>query len=207
MGNGNSLCYLKPLVKTILEQATSYAWELKGLGMMRTYLSEDLKLHVWDSRYKIPNVSLTHEHPWSFESTIVAGCLKQYRLQRYDHFVFGADPYLSSIVQCGPGGRLLTEVEDCHLHRQKLEIYHEGQSYKQDSREIHQSYPEDGTVTLVRRIAYQPNRAARVYWPANEEWVSSEPVMATPEKIRNIADNALRTWFGEGIYERNKSRA
>lgn len=204
MSNDN-LIFVRPLVKLILEQATSFAWELKGLGLMRTYLSDDLKLHVWDKQSQIDNVSMTHEHPWSFESLIVAGCLKQYRLQRYSHWVLGSEPFESSIVQCGPGGRLLTDVDLCHLHRGQLETYHEGQGYKQDSREIHQSLPEDGTVTLVRRISYQPARAARVYWPANEEWVSSEPIMATPEKIRRIADNTLRTWFGEGIYERSKS--
>lgn len=190
----------KLLVKKILEHAKDYEWELKGLGMMRTYLSEDTKIHVWDSRHAVPNVSLTHEHPWSFESTVIAGRLLQYRLTAIpmldnaltDHPVH---PYMRSVVQCGPGGCLLADPTLVHLERHAREVYTEGQSYSQLCDEIHQSYPDDGTVTVVRRINYREPRAAAVYWPHGTDWVSSDPVMATPSKIEDIAQRSLNLWF------------
>jgi len=217
--------FTKADVQRILENASNYDWELKGLGMMRTYLNPEAKLHVWDSRYKVPNVSLTHEHPWSFQSTIMAGELTQHRLVRVedpmkrmseviagavDHIVHATPTsvatetesqiceigtWMRSIVQCGPGGCLLENPEQVYLELLPAEIYREGESYFQKYDEIHQSYPADGTVTIVRRMDYKEPRAAAVYWPAGTEWVSSEPVMATPAKIRDIAQNALSLWF------------
>jgi len=191
---------VKLLAKTILEHATEFQWELKGLGMMRTYLSDDAKLHVWDNRYAVPNVSLTHEHPWSFYSKIIAGEVRQCRLRitkPTDHptYVQQSKPYMRSIVQCGPGGCLQAEPEQVLLRNGGMERYLEGMTYNMKHYEIHQSYPLNGTVTLVRRTDYLEPRAAAVYWPAGEEWVSSDPVMATPAKIRDIADRALETWF------------
>lgn len=190
----------KLLVKNILEHAEHYEWELKGLGIMRTYLSEDAKLHVWDSRYRVPNVSMIHEHPWTFESTIIAGCLHQARFTAtpmLESAVNDVDvnPYMRSIVQCGPGGCLLAEPTLVHLNTRGEEVYGEGERYQQVFDEIHRSFPEDGTVTIVRRVDYKEAQAAAVYWPHGEEWVSSDPVMATPGKIRDIANYALRRWF------------
>lgn len=191
---------VKLLVKMILAHAEAYEWELKGLGMMRTYLSDDAKIHVWDSRYKVPNVSLTHEHPWTFESTVIAGKLRNVRLlaTSMPECVLddaSTNPFMRSIVQCGPGGMLLTDPTLVHLASHSVEDYSEGQTYRQRFDEIHQTYPEDGTVTIVRRVDYKEPRAAAVYWPYGEQWVSAEPVMATPAKIRDIANNALARWF------------
>ena len=190
----------KLLIKKILEHAEHYEWELKGLGMMRTYLSDDTKLHVWDSRYKVPNVSLTHEHPWTFESTVIVGRLVNRRLLATPMLESAADdpstnPYMRSVVQCGPGGYLLEEPTLVHLHSPREEIIKEGESYRQKFDEIHQSYADDGTITIVKRVDYKEPRAAAVYWPYGEQWVSSDPVMATPAKVKDIADNALRVWF------------
>lgn len=102
---------------------------------------------------------------------------------------------MKSVVQCGPGGCLLTPPELVYLEQQPMETYVGGQRYKQNCDEIHQTYPDDGTVTIVTRLDYKEPRAAPVYWPAGTEWVSAEPVMATPAKIRDIAENSLRCWF------------
>lgn len=192
---------MKLVVKKLLENPLAYHWELKGLGMIRTYLDKNNKIHVWDSRYRIPNVSLTHEHPWSFDSYIVAGELHQTRLKLLSTDVKPGQPYMRNTVQCGPGGRLLNEPTLVKLLPGREEIYIEGESYHQHFDEIHQSRPVDGTVTIVTRTSYngeeEPMRAAPVYWPAGEEWVSSEPLMATPVKIKDICDAALARWFNE----------
>jgi hypothetical protein len=105
------------------------------------------------------------------------------------------NPYMRSIVQCGPGGCLLDDPTLVHLHSPSKHVLNEGDSYRQEWDEVHQTYADDGTVTIVRRVDYREPRAAAVYWPYGEQWVSSDPVIATPKKIQNIADNALRTWF------------
>lgn len=190
---------IKPLVKKILERASDYEWELKGLGLIRTYLTEDSKLHVWDNELKVPNVSMIHEHPWSFESLIVAGQLQQVRYKRFETCdkieTMFAHPYLGSTVTCGPGGCLQTNPQPCYLAPQARECYHEGQSYVQTTSEIHYSMPEDGTVTLVKRLDYRLVREANVYWPQGEQWVSSEPRLATKEEINRAVEKSFHRWF------------
>lgn len=182
---------LKFVVKKVLERANCYEWELKGLGLMRTYLTEDTKLHVWDERYRIPKVSRIHEHPWSFRSHVIAGTVKQYRFYQNE----SGSSYFRSIVQCGPGGLLKGNLEKVKLCRQPLEIHCEGKWYQQNMYEVHMSLPSPGTVTLVERLDYLPERAANVYWEEGSNWVSSEPAIATPEQVEDIAQRSLQLWF------------
>lgn len=192
----NDFATIRLLTRKVLENAGAFEWELKGLGLIRTYLSDDLKIHVWDSRFKVPNVSMMHEHPWSFESTIVAGRLEQFRFDRHSvACTCGCEPYNYSLVTCGPGGCLQTNAELTRLRRGPLEVYGPGSKYIQETDEVHHSLPVDGTVTLVRRLFYKPERAAHVYWPDGEEWVSSEPRRAKPYEAIDAAQGAIKQWF------------
>jgi hypothetical protein len=47
----------KALVKNILEKATSYKWSLQGFGMLRLYLSKDVRMHVWHPDFAVKKVS------------------------------------------------------------------------------------------------------------------------------------------------------
>lgn len=64
---------IKPLVKTILQQADHYEWTLQGLGMLRLYLGKERRLHVWSDEHRVEGVSDLHTHPWHLSSQIVAG--------------------------------------------------------------------------------------------------------------------------------------
>lgn len=183
----------KQLVKTILENALAFKWSIQGLGMLRLYLSSEVRLHVWDSRYAVPNVSTLHDHPWSFDSLIVAGWINQYR---YRVDVEG-DEFLFAILQCGPGGCAKTAPTPIRLLKGRCESYEEGQTYHQRHDEIHQSLPEDGTVTIVTRTFREDTEHARVFWSTGTDWVSAEPRPATPEEVARITSDSLARWFTE----------
>jgi hypothetical protein len=182
----------KLLVKAILQKATDYKWSIQGLGMLRLYLSDDLRLHVWDDRYRVKNVSVLHTHPWAFDSVVVAGRIHQYR---YEEVKLGEGlGYWVTTIKCGEGGGVTGEKEPVNLKRGPLETFHEGSAYRQWAHEIHESFPENGTVTLVTRHFQQDKDHARVFWPSGE-WVSAEPRTATRTEIMAIASNALERWF------------
>lgn len=192
------------LVKKILEAPTPQPWSIQGFGMLRLYLSPEIRLHVWDSRFRVPNVSMIHNHPWDFDSYIVAGELRQFRysevgVNRRDVEGFNAsadDAYFRSVIKAGPGGGLRDSPIGVYLLRGDEEVYGKGMSYTQHASEIHQSLPVDGTVTLVtRRFVRKDVDHAQTYWRANSEWVSAEPRPATAEEVRSFTSLALERWF------------
>src|SRR5882672_1685770 len=63
------------MVKQILDNCGDYEWSIQGFGMLRTNISEYLRLHIWDSRCRVDDVSDIHTHPWNFSSTVIAGWL------------------------------------------------------------------------------------------------------------------------------------
>lgn len=126
---------IKLLVKSILENPTPQTrnWSLQGFGFLRSYLSSELRLHVWDSRYRVKNVSGIHTHPWDFDSYIVAGELHQFRykevgINRRDIEEFDAtapDAYFRSVIKAGPGGGLREAPTGVYLMRGDEEGYGE----------------------------------------------------------------------------------
>lgn len=187
----------KLLVKNILEKADQYNWTLQGLGMLRLYLSDEVRLHVWDDRYKVPNVSALHDHPWDFESTIIAGAVNQYRYDIAYPF-YGTEGLLPAwmvTIKCGVGAEVLTGARAVFLHRHSKEMYVEGDKYTQRSEEIHESLPLRGTVTIVERKFCGNRENARVFYMEGSEWVSAEPRPATREEVRRITEHALARWF------------
>jgi hypothetical protein len=186
----------KLLVKKILENPSGYLWSLQGLGMLRLYLSTEVRLHVWDSRFRIADVSTVHNHPWGFESYIVAGRVKQYRFKPVAETHHHVESFLCSVLKCGAGNCERTPPESAFLFRQLEESYGEGHLYHQHADEIHDSAPDDGTVTLVtRHFTKEDVDHARVFWPSGTEWVSAEPRPATPAEVYEITSFALAMWF------------
>lgn len=60
----------------ILENPLIHEWSLQGMGMLRLFLPNNSRLHIWDSRYRAPNVSMIHDHlQWGLTSSILAGSL------------------------------------------------------------------------------------------------------------------------------------
>jgi hypothetical protein len=199
----------KLLVKAILEKATNFEWSIQGFGMLRLYLSSEVRLHVWDDRYKVPNVSTIHDHPWHFHSYVVAGKLENQRFALMQGAAMNVFPLREpeyrvmtmGTIRCGVGGGL---VKACAMGAEEpvvlYAVHREGpytamDSYNQRDKEIHESTPERGTVTIVERIFKTDTEHARVFWPRGEQWVSAEPRKATQEEILDITRYSLERWF------------
>ena len=189
----------KPLVKALLEKAEQYEWSTQGLGMMRLYLAPEIRLHVWTEAQRAESVSELHTHPWDFESTVIAGRVRNHRFIESDgtsQETGGAIPRMKQQIYCGEGGGLVGEPAECFLAEQPTEILEEGDVYTQRADEIHKSRPENGTVTIIERHFVKADRDhALVYWPRGEEWVTAEPRPATEQEVVLAAEHALRAWF------------
>lgn len=173
-------------------------WSLQGFGMLRLYLDArcEYRLHVWDARYAVKDVSAAHDHPWDFESTIIAGELvNQLFIEQPDHLP-GGSPFLEQKLLCGLGGGLCEEKPRAlRLIPHPPDRYNEGDTYFQSAAQIHTSQPVDGTVTIIKRIFHEDTEHARVFWRKGVEWVSAEPRPAYDLEVRNICDRALAMWF------------
>jgi hypothetical protein len=190
------MTYHQVLVKAILEHPGGFDWSLQGFGMLRTYLTPEIRLHVWDSRYKVENVSTLHTHPWHFHSYVVAGYVVNQRFIKGDEWRSPAN-YREQEILCGPGGHETDKSSNVFLWQGVKERYGEGDSYTQKAHEIHESTPEDGTVTIVRREFLEDADHAFVYIPIGEEWVSAEPRKAKKAEVQDICQYALTAWFGD----------
>ncbi len=174
----------------ILERPHNHEWSLQGFGMLRLYISDAVRLHVWDSAFRVPNVSLIHTHPWDFQSEVICGSIRNTRYVEHSYDPIGT-PYCSAIIRCGPGGGVRSETLFTNLTMAQDDWYDEGAIYTQHAEEIHLSRPHDGTVTLVTRTFKGDKDHARVFWPRNEQWVSAEPRRATDDEVTAITQKAL----------------
>ena len=66
---------LRAVVKTMLMYPHAFEWSVQGFGMLRAYFDKDkvYRLNIWDHDLAVPNVSVIHDHPWSFTSWIING--------------------------------------------------------------------------------------------------------------------------------------
>lgn len=186
----------KTLVQHLLEHPQSAEWTLQGFGMLRCYLRPEVRLHVWDSAFRAPDVSDLHTHPWDFRSLVVAGRVRNYRFVESDGTSVeshGAIPRRRQTIRCGEGGGLVGEPVDVFLTEQPTEVFEEGESYVQRAEEIHRSLPEDGTVTIIEREFKDDTEHAFVYFQG--EWVTAEPRPATDAEVQQILSGSLARWF------------
>lgn len=193
----------KSLVKSILEHADAYDWTVQGLGMLRTYIEPELRLHLWNSGLVYDDVSTMHTHPWNFHSLIISGRVRQHRyVKPLDQI--GSPPgvvqWQEQKIKCGVGGCLVDTPRLVKLIEMPEEIYRPGDTYHQSAAEIHTSFPDDGTVTLIEREMLDDTEHAYVYFPVDQEWVSAEPRPATDAEISEAVTCAMANWSrGESI--------
>lgn len=195
--------WVRPLVRSILENWTRHSWSLQGFGMLRTYVSRELRLHVWDRRFAVSGVSTIHDHPWNFESSVVVGRIvnTRYRVHPCTHTDAQVDalrlrsPFVKMRIVCGPGGgadrTMLAQRSRVWLEPVEPETYEAGSTYRQEASEVHHTSYDDGTVTLVDREFLPDAEHAHVFYRAGEEWVSAEPREATPDEVSTIVERAL----------------
>lgn len=177
----------RALVEMILKHPLGFDWSIQGFGMLRLYLRPDLRLHVWDSSFRVKNVSDVHNHPWGFTSTIICGEMLNQR--------FREDPigtaYNMATIRCGENACVMEEPRLVGLQAGPIESYVAGQSYSQTPEQLHRSTPTPGTVTLCQRRFTPNTEFASVAWQG-DRWIDAAPRKATDDEILAFCEAALK---------------
>lgn len=182
----------------VLTKPECYEWSLQGFGMLRAYVSRELRLHIWDDRFRVKNVSDIHDHPWNFESLVLSGELRntRYLVSRHGVGAFGPTHHEGTII-CGPSTDVRTPERSKYDVRLAgtTETFKPGTIYRQKADDVHRSEYERGTVSLVSRgwTGKDPERAL-VYWPIGEIWESAHPRPATRAEVDEICAYAREHW-------------
>jgi hypothetical protein len=92
-------------------------WTVQGFGMIRTYIpgpvyDKQFRLNVWDSRLRVPNVSVMHDHPWDMTSWIISGLMIN---TRYIESGFSGWDYSYMNIKTGEGGGPAGDVKKMRL--------------------------------------------------------------------------------------------
>lgn len=162
-------------------------WTTQGFGFLRLRLDDSTRLHVWDSRLRVPGVSDIHDHAqWHFESVILSGMLINVRLTIDE----AGAPHHAAVIQCGQGGGMSAAAPDVGLVAEDPELYVPGDRYQQRSEEIHRTFASDGTVTLIRQVRCKTD-SARVFWPRGSVWGDAFPRAATQREVEEVGAFAL----------------
>ena len=193
------------LASAILHHANHFEWSLQGMGFIRLHLVGHCRLHVWDRRFRVPGVSMIHDHlQWALNSTVLSGELvnRKYRvIPRYikvwsDSPERRGKPFMCATIKPGAGCYFKTEPAEVFLEPEMFpERVATGHFYRQAPDVIHETDAVDGTVTIIRKEP-TPDDSARVFWPAGTEWGSAEPRRATPDEVAAIVSVALTRWTG-----------
>jgi hypothetical protein len=178
-------------LQLILRNYKSLHWEVQGFGMLRTYItSHEVRLHIWDSRLKVENVSVIHTHPWDFTSVCLSGSIVN--VKYVEEPFGGVITHSGTTILCGKNAHIASPQQGSYpttLRKVSQETYTSGDYYSEEASEIHWSQPADGTVTLVERHVKGDADHAKVYWDYGTEWVSAKPRNATKQEVEMVIKN------------------
>lgn len=168
-------------------------WSMHGIGMLRTYLDpeREYRLNIWHPAIINPGISTMHDHPWPFESQIIAGCLVNRRYVRCTKGSVGAMLRMEGKINCGPAYcGMLPDPEIVTLAARDEERYTRGMSYTQHPDEIHETRADPGTITVIRRGPERPGGLASVFWPVGQPWGDASRAF-DPDLAREVISVAL----------------
>jgi hypothetical protein len=195
---------MRALVKAILQRAEHYSWEVPGNGRLTLVLEPNVAvINVFHSKYRQPGTTAIHSHTVDFRSDIVGGVMRQYRYLRAtaDAGVFGSAPRRYWEQELTLDGKLSREPMECYLTESAIETYAAGEFYEIIADEIHQSVPEDGTVTLITRQHKTKPSSVSTFWPWAPLTAGARPSdkiipkEAGDEVVRDVISVALERWF------------
>lgn len=156
--------------------------------MLRLHVSDEVRINLWHSRYRVEDVSMIHTHPWDFKSWVVCGELANIKYEQTE--AAGFKDYSWATIKPGPAGGMMETAADIIRLRPVIELVDAGKSYSQRHSEIHQSHPKDGTVTINCRQRVGED-VASVFWEKGREWVSARPRPATGVEVADILEWCL----------------
>lgn len=178
--------FVAALVEHVLAHASDYVWTVQGFGMMRTYLDEGkrFRLNVYHSALRVENVSDVHNHPWHFQSLIVAGELRNIPYFEDDPFSGQSVGHNCVRIKTGEGGGPVGKMDRVWLTARKARTYLPGQTYYQAAPDLHRVEYIDGTVTINDRVKLcaEDMQEALVCW-RDGNWVNAEPRPAHSAEI------------------------
>ena len=177
----------KALVLTILRHAEDFPWRMQDIGLMGLRLDErrEYRLHVWDPS-DCGDDSPIHDHPYDFDSTIIAGELTN---ARYEEDPAG-DEYVR--FRYSPGAEAERRSDTAKLSSTAITLT-EGSQYRQLAHELHASWQRPGTVTAIQCVWVEaPELTVCVRDEAS--WRSGQGRSATREEIKSFTAKALE-WF------------
>lgn len=185
------LIYLE-LIRKILIDPRLYDWSYQGLGMLRLYLGDVARIHIWDQRLAIPDVSTIHTHSWSLKSIIISGEITNQRFNavQYKDDLPDAHQYYRQRLVCGFNSEKLGDPVPVKLISRALEVYWPGQTYSQDADEIHNTFATPGTITIMERKFDGPNEEADVFFREDKSFVSAKPRPATRDEVAQFTSVA-----------------
>ncbi len=187
--DGQSLTALRQGAFILLKNYKHLAWSIQGLGMLRFYINDTTRLHIWDADYVTDGVSPMHTHPWDYESICLSGYFTNIIfMESMEH----GHPFKKQSIFCGEGGGLEGDPEDVLIQQVSNVTYRVGGTYEQKSTEVHEAHPSDGCVTMIQRKFHDDVDHAAVYFQG--EWGSAEPRPATNLEVEAICEKALEGW-------------
>lgn len=162
-------------------------WSYQGFGMLRCYLDSDKRwrLNYWIPSIAVSNVSVIHDHPWSFTSHILRGQITNIRYEIV-RLTPGSRRFAYHEIVTGEGGGPKENPKECQLIEIGRKVYVPGTHYSQLLDEIHETSALEGTITLNDRSRPTQTHTARVFWPYGTSWVDAEPRVATAEELAMI---------------------
>jgi hypothetical protein len=184
---GENMTPLQAAIYTILLNPKAYKWDYQGFGFIRCYLhdNDEWRLHIWDNKKAIPQISDIHTHPWDFKSTIIFGTLYNYI---YKEVKSTGDKFTKQLMQPGKNARLLSDKIEVNL-LSKIIQYNVLDTYSQKKEIIHKTNAISGTVTLIRRFDRSRQDRTFVYYKT-AEWIAGTPRIATESEIDHFTHMA-----------------
>jgi hypothetical protein len=177
---------------------------IQGLGMLRYRLNSNLRLHIWHSDIKTPDIenSAKHTHAWDFNSYIFAGQLENTIYEKamtgkwYDH-----PRYWEQQIECGADGCTMGDPTEVALYDASSGIFRAGDQYFEFGDQIHQTVWQDTTVTLIYREKKKSGKdIANIYIPVDNGYVAAPAIQASVEQRRKYCDLAMGRIYDECIH-------
>lgn len=177
---------LQLLTLGILERAENWDWSVQGLGMLRLYIKNLGRLHIWDESLMYPNVSRIHNHSWDLQSTVIVGALQ--------NIIYVPDPngytFWRKKIVAGYNYQELSTDEQVRLIPTTNPVYFPGDIYAQKADEIHFTNPLELTVTIMERHKLAEDEITEVYY--EKEFGNAKSRPATAEEILRVTQRAVQ---------------
>jgi hypothetical protein len=169
-------------------------WRGHGIGFMKAYIDPDKRwrINVYHEMLRVPGISLMHDHPWGLFSHVRAGQLVNTRWHRSHKKSQGAVLFNEGRINCADYAGLEGTPQVVPLVKERREVYHAGDFYRQNPEEIHETTALNGTVTLLERIPVHSDGRAHIFWPMGEEYGDATRKISDDE-IYAVAASALGT--------------